>query len=203
MISRFLPAVQCSYINTTQNKTFDIVQQLLVLRPYKKVTRISYSIQVFTVPEDSQIQVTENHNFGVFCHKYYDRMIYVEKHDFQTDVSIPLSSTCGSSKQELNETVFHLTMKTKKPYRTFSIQPYIDDVTSIHEGEWRHMFSHLFCCQFYCLMHWSVTFYSHQALGIRGLWNSSLLCLTAPASIWLISAPGLVIWSGTPARKDG
>ena len=102
--------------------------------------RISYLIQVFTVPKDSRIQVNENHNFGVFFHNYYDKLIYVTKNDFQSDSSTPVSETCGSLKQKLNQTFFHLAKKTKKPYRTYSIQPYIEDVTSVHEGEWKYMF---------------------------------------------------------------
>ena len=53
----------------------------------------------------------------------------------------------------------------------------------------------------YFLKHRSVTFYSHHATGIRDLWLTFSLCLTAYAITWLITAHGILRQSWRQATE--
>ena len=102
---------------------------------------INKYFQVVTVPKDSQIEVDENHVLGAAFYEYVDKMLYIEKYEFQNNGSTLLSDSCSSHNDELNDDfllnfkTINLVRRNNKPYRTLSLQPFIGEVTSNNKGE--------------------------------------------------------------------
>ena len=89
------------------------------------------------MPQASQIEVKENHVFGVFVSLSSTDIIYMEKHNSETETTKPLSRTCGSDTNDeaflSNFQTANLKLKSSKPYRSPSVQPVIEESEQIGE----------------------------------------------------------------------
>ena len=85
------------------------------------------------MPEISQIEVNPDHVFGLFYYNESAVTLYWDKQS-KNEGPRPLSRSCGSNGAYEADLEFlfsfenvTLTLETRKPYRSPSIQPYIEE----------------------------------------------------------------------------